>query len=122
MTIGDSLKTTGGHNVLIHCIADGTPKPSIMWEMNSVELKNSSRVYLYHNGTLGIEDIKQIDSGLYKCVALNSKGVDTSASRLVIRGKSPIKPFVCEIEQHDESLIFMSSQACDILMQFTLHF
>ena len=87
LTTGDSLKTTAGHDVLIECTASGTPEPNVIWEMNSLELKNSSRTYLYPNGTLRIEDLKYTDSGLYKCMALNSKGVDTSVSLLVILGE-----------------------------------
>ncbi|KAI1278123.1 Down syndrome cell adhesion molecule-like protein Dscam2 [Halotydeus destructor] len=71
----------GGQNVLIDCLADGVPSPSITWERAAI---NAPRFYapissgpqfeVYANGSLLIKNVQEDDGAYYLCQASNSIG------------------------------------------------
>ncbi|KAF3857301.1 hypothetical protein F7725_009160 [Dissostichus mawsoni] len=79
------------------CTASGSPDAEIKWILpnnNIVSFQaNSSRAVVYSNGTLHIPQTQLLDSGYYKCVAINQHGVDTLATKLtLVRRKGLIRP------------------------------
>ncbi|KAM7374993.1 hypothetical protein PAMA_014196 [Pampus argenteus] len=86
-----------GNPISLSCTASGSPDAEINWILpnsNIVSFQaNSSRALVYSNGTLYIPQTQLLDSGYYKCVAMNLHGVDTLATKItVVRRKGLIRP------------------------------
>ncbi|KAM7365231.1 hypothetical protein PAMP_016176 [Pampus punctatissimus] len=86
-----------GNPISLPCTASGSPDAEINWILPSSNIvsfqANSSRALVYSNGTLYIPQTQLLDSGYYKCVAMNLHGVDTLATKItVVRRKGLIKP------------------------------
>lgn len=86
-----------GNPISLPCIASGSPDAEINWILPSSNIvsfqANSSRVLVFSNGTLHIPLTQLLDSGHYKCIAINQHGVDTLATKIiVIRRKGLIRP------------------------------
>lgn len=77
-----------GKPISLHCTASASPDAEINWILPNSSIvsfqANSSRALVYSNGTLHIPQSKLLDSGYYKCVAVNQHGVDTLATKLVV--------------------------------------
>ena len=68
-----------GDNATFICNATGNPVPKISWNKGGAPLRNNSRVSLSaDNKHLAIANVSRVDSGAYRCVAINSLGDDTS--------------------------------------------
>lgn len=99
---GEDASTTpiegfAGNSISLPCTASGSPDAEINWILpnsNIVSFQaNSSRAFVYSNGTLHIPQTKLSDTGHYKCIAINQHGVDTLATKItVIRRKGLIRP------------------------------
>lgn len=91
--VWEPMTTTGlvGKSVEIRCIPpEGDPKPNIYWLKNGIAMdKTNKRVFLSHEGSLLVNDVRLSDSANYTCVAENLAGkrVSDSASLLVIENK-----------------------------------
>ena len=84
----EAVSVIGGQNVLIDCLAEGSPSPSVTWErgssLDSSAAPSSPRYYsvissgphfeVYPNGSLLIKNSLEEDSGFYLCQASNSIG------------------------------------------------
>uniref|UniRef100_A0A8C2Z5X5 Matrix remodeling associated 5 n=1 Tax=Cyclopterus lumpus TaxID=8103 RepID=A0A8C2Z5X5_CYCLU len=86
-----------GNPISLPCTASGSPDAEINWILpnsNIVSFKaNSSRALVYSNGTLHIPQTQLLDSGHYKCIAINQHGVDTLATKITfVRRKGLIRP------------------------------
>uniref|UniRef100_A0A3P8RLZ9 Ig-like domain-containing protein n=1 Tax=Amphiprion percula TaxID=161767 RepID=A0A3P8RLZ9_AMPPE len=86
-----------GNSVSLPCVASGSPDAEIIWILpssNTVSFQaNSSRALVYSNGTLNIPQTQLLDSGYYKCIAINQHGVDTLATKItVVRRTGLIRP------------------------------
>ncbi|GLD68334.1 matrix-remodeling-associated protein 5 [Lates japonicus] len=86
-----------GSPISLPCTASGSPDAEINWILPSNNIVSfqgkSSRVLVYPNGTLHIPQTQLLDSGYYKCIAMNQHGVDTLAAKItVIRRKGFIRP------------------------------
>ncbi|XP_035804074.2 immunoglobulin superfamily member 10 [Amphiprion ocellaris] len=86
-----------GNSVSLPCVASGSPDAEIIWILpssNTVSFQaNSSRALVYSNGTLHIPQTQLLDSGYYKCIAINQHGVDTLATKItVVRRTGLIRP------------------------------
>lgn len=91
------LEGFAGHPMSLPCTASGSPDAEIHWILpnsNIVSFRaNSSRALVYSNGTLHIPRTQLLDSGHYKCVAINQHGVDTLATKItLVRRKGLIRP------------------------------
>ncbi|XP_033102500.1 inactive tyrosine-protein kinase 7-like, partial [Anneissia japonica] len=67
-----------GKDLYSHCIAEGSPTPTINWLRNSIDVteipKESGRFTVFPNGTLRISPLKKSDSGFYACKASSPGG------------------------------------------------
>lgn len=98
--------TQEGRTVELHCIAVGSPVPTIQWDKDSVMDGFTSKRYLYTfvtlrilfliillnsftvhpNGTLTIQNVQLEDEGFYGCTAGNAGGFKRAEFRLVVQG------------------------------------
>lgn len=86
-----------GNPISLPCTASGSPDAEINWILPSSNIvsfqANSSRALVYSNGTLHIPQTQLMDSGHYKCIAINQHGVDTLATKVtLVRRKGLIRP------------------------------
>ncbi|XP_023282776.1 immunoglobulin superfamily member 10-like [Seriola lalandi dorsalis] len=86
-----------GNPISLSCMASGSPDAEINWILPSNNIVSlhakSPRALVYSNGTLHIPHTQLLDSGYYKCIAMNQHGVDTLAAKVtVIRRKGLVRP------------------------------
>uniref|UniRef100_A0A803T9C7 Neuronal cell adhesion molecule n=1 Tax=Anolis carolinensis TaxID=28377 RepID=A0A803T9C7_ANOCA len=77
LTPGGSTSTKTelrGNTLLLECIAEGLPTPTIRWIKEGGELPVNRKFFENFNKTLKITDISEADSGKYKCMASNLLG------------------------------------------------
>ena len=68
----------------------GTPKPSVQWYKDDMEVFASDRLEIKteeDGGSVTVRDVRLSDCGNIKCVATNILGRATSVAQLVIEGK-----------------------------------
>ncbi|XP_074870694.1 neuronal cell adhesion molecule isoform X2 [Carettochelys insculpta] len=63
-----------GNALLLECIAEGLPTPTIRWVKEGGELPTNRHFFENFNKTLKIVDVSEADSGKYKCIARNALG------------------------------------------------
>ncbi|XP_066594792.1 tyrosine-protein kinase-like otk isoform X2 [Prorops nasuta] len=75
-----------GYPVILHCAAEGDPKPTIQWDKNS-RLNNleSPRFEVFPNGSLYIREVYLSDEGKYGCTAGNSAGFKREEVQLNVK-------------------------------------
>jgi len=69
----------------------GTPKPSIQWYKDDVEIFSCDRIEMKEEeegGAVILKGARLSDSGAIKCVATNLLGKAVSAAQLIIEGDS----------------------------------
>ncbi|KAM9328466.1 matrix-remodeling-associated protein 5 [Pholidichthys leucotaenia] len=85
-----------GDSIFLPCSTSGSAGAEISWILPSTNIvsfhANSSRALVLPNGTLHIPQTQLIDSGFYKCVAMNQYGVDTLVTKVVVRRKGLVRP------------------------------
>ncbi|KAJ8393214.1 hypothetical protein AAFF_G00062860 [Aldrovandia affinis] len=59
-----------------HCQFSAEPAPVVEWYHDNELLTNKSRVFLFSNGTLLINQVKPRNTGVYQCVARGPRGPD----------------------------------------------
>ncbi|XP_007938356.1 immunoglobulin superfamily member 10 [Orycteropus afer afer] len=73
-----TVKGISGDSLLLHCVSDGSPKPSIKWTLPNghvIDKPQTNRKYILHeNGTLVIKEATAYNRGNYICEAENSVG------------------------------------------------
>ena len=79
----EGLTIVEGRDVILSCVVEGNPSPSVIWTMNGQGLNITANSRLAatrtkNNHNLTITDVHRSDAGQYRCVANNS--VDTSTS------------------------------------------
>ncbi|KAK2912427.1 immunoglobulin superfamily member 10 [Channa argus] len=79
-------------NIRFDCEALGEPKPKILWMLptNDVIAASNERYLIHVNGSLGIRDVKPIDTGEYVCMARNPAGESRKVFKLDIDGNPPV--------------------------------
>ncbi|BHF65091.1 Roundabout 1 [Sparganum proliferum] len=74
-----------GEDVEFHCIADGDPKPSILWRRDGGLYIPDDRAILKDGRNLRILQVRREDEGIYVCKAENLVGgIDASAKLSVL--------------------------------------
>ncbi|NWU94600.1 MXRA5 protein, partial [Upupa epops] len=77
-----------GDPIVLPCSSVATPEPQLSWILpnNQVlhDLSNSSKGYIFGNGTLLIPKSHVSDSGYYRCVAINQQGSDQFVVRVTV--------------------------------------
>ncbi|NXX95340.1 HMCN1 protein, partial [Centropus bengalensis] len=73
------LKVQAGQRVDVPCRAQGIPPPSVAWFKGSSAVPVEGRQFIPSlDGALSISNVQLPDAGVYKCVATNTAGSDTS--------------------------------------------
>uniref|UniRef100_A0A4W4HMQ1 Contactin 1b n=1 Tax=Electrophorus electricus TaxID=8005 RepID=A0A4W4HMQ1_ELEEL len=70
--------------VVIECKPRAAPKPRFIWKRGSQLLTNSSRMFIWDDGSLEILNVTKNDEGSYTCYAENDRGKDNSTGILSI--------------------------------------
>uniref|UniRef100_A0A672NVV1 Contactin-4-like n=1 Tax=Sinocyclocheilus grahami TaxID=75366 RepID=A0A672NVV1_SINGR len=84
------LHVAKGSSVRLECFALGNPVPSISWKRADGSPFPGKIKINHSNGVLEIPYFRPEDSGLYECVAENSKGHSIAKGRLVFQSKSDL--------------------------------
>ncbi|XP_060623689.2 immunoglobulin superfamily member 10 [Anolis sagrei] len=81
------IHTTAGVAIQLHCMALGVPTPEITWELPDHSLlstgskgQSSGSELIHPQGTLIIQNPRSTHSGIYKCMAKNQLGTDSTVS------------------------------------------
>ncbi|MCJ8737770.1 hypothetical protein PDJAM_G00027900 [Pangasius djambal] len=61
-----------------HCQFTAEPQPTVEWYHENEQISNKSRVFLLNNGSLFISQVKQRNTGRYRCVAKGLRGASVS--------------------------------------------
>lgn len=78
---------------MLHCAAEGDPKPTIQWDRDSrMNNLNNSRFEVLGNGSLYIKEVYMGDEGKYGCTAGNSGGLKREEVQLNVKGKFALRP------------------------------
>ncbi|CAG7728054.1 unnamed protein product, partial [Allacma fusca] len=90
-TSDDVVYTKIGKNIILHCRAEGTPAPEIVWYKDSDPVQPSVTVSIVNEGTeLRISQIKNEDIGDYTCIARNGEGKIHHVVKVLIAGSAVI--------------------------------
>uniref|UniRef100_A0A667WN09 Contactin 1 n=1 Tax=Myripristis murdjan TaxID=586833 RepID=A0A667WN09_9TELE len=70
--------------VVIKCQPKAAPKPSFSWSKGTELLSNSTRMFIWEDGSLEILNVTLADEGRYTCFAKNDRGKANSTGSLSI--------------------------------------
>ncbi|XP_051979537.1 inactive tyrosine-protein kinase 7-like [Xyrauchen texanus] len=74
----EDLVVLRNEEALFHCQFMAEPQPTVEWYHENELVSNKSRVFILSNGSLVITQVKQRNTGLYKCVAQGPRGPPVS--------------------------------------------
>lgn len=78
-------EATEGQTVMIDCVVEGDPKPTIQWDKNlKMNDFDQSRFTVLENGTLYITEVQRDDENKYGCTAGNSAGLNRKEIQLIV--------------------------------------
>lgn len=73
--------------MMLHCAAEGDPKPTIQWDRDSrMNNLDNPRFEVLSNGSLYIKEVYLSDEGKYGCTAGNSGGLKREEVQLNVKG------------------------------------
>uniref|UniRef100_A0A3P9MHC2 Contactin 1 n=1 Tax=Oryzias latipes TaxID=8090 RepID=A0A3P9MHC2_ORYLA len=75
---------------VLECRPYAAPKPSFTWSKGTELLSNSTRVFIWEDGSLEIRDVTQSDEGQYTCFASNILGKASSVVSLSVTDSTRI--------------------------------
>ena len=89
--ISKSSEVAAGKSLLLKCVAEGTPTPTIEWRAPNEDIYRLTSddfegVTVHQDGSILIEDIRKSDAGDYFCVAKNSKGSVEAKTTITVTG------------------------------------
>ncbi|KAM6926248.1 contactin-1a-like isoform 1-T2 [Lycodopsis pacificus] len=76
--------------VVIECRPKAAPKPSFSWSKDTELLHNSTRLFIWEDGSLEILNLTPADEGRYTCFAENDRGKANSTGSLVVTDSTKI--------------------------------
>uniref|UniRef100_A0A7N6ATM6 Contactin 1 n=1 Tax=Anabas testudineus TaxID=64144 RepID=A0A7N6ATM6_ANATE len=76
--------------VVIECRPKAAPKPTFSWSKDTELLSNSTRVFIWEDGSLEILNVTQADEGRYTCYAENDRGKANSTGTLLVTESTKI--------------------------------
>lgn len=76
--------------VVIECKPRAAPQPQISWSKETELLHNSSRIFIWQDGSLEIVNISKSDEGRYTCFAVNNRGQGNSSGSLSVTDATKI--------------------------------
>ncbi|KAG7265403.1 LOW QUALITY PROTEIN: hypothetical protein CRUP_027686 [Coryphaenoides rupestris] len=87
------IRTVFGDPLFLHCLADGSPRPSVSWTVPGGHILTRPQVLgrykLLENGTLVVHDTTIYDKGSYVCRAQNDAGEAVLTVPVLIVGYVP---------------------------------
>ncbi|XP_043256636.1 tyrosine-protein kinase-like otk [Colletes gigas] len=91
-----------GYPVMLHCAAEGDPKPTIQWDKDlRMSNLNNSRFEVLSNGSLYITEVYLSDEGKYGCMAGNSGGLKREEVQLNVKPGDTYR-FDMDLEEGDD--------------------
>lgn len=85
MTPKNPTEAIEGQSVMIDCVVDGRPKPTIHWDKNLVMNDfDKSRFSVLENGSLFISEVRKEDENKYGCTAGSSAGLNRKETVLIV--------------------------------------
>ncbi|XP_013375469.1 PREDICTED: peroxidasin-like protein [Chinchilla lanigera] len=105
------VEATSGNTVYFTCRAEGNPKPKITWIHNnrSLPVEDDTRLNMFDDGTLMIQNTRESDQGVYQCMARNSAGEAKTQNAILKYSGPPAKPSFVIQPQDTEVLIGTST-------------
>ncbi|XP_019128195.1 contactin-1a isoform X1 [Larimichthys crocea] len=76
--------------VVIECRPRAAPKPIFSWSKDTELLSNSTRVFIWEDGSLEILNLTRADEGRYTCFAENDRGKANSTGALLVTDSTKI--------------------------------
>ncbi|KAI4877290.1 hypothetical protein NFI96_011836, partial [Prochilodus magdalenae] len=76
--------------VVIECKPKAAPRPTFSWSKGTELLSNSSRIFIWEDGSLEIHNITKSDEGKYTCFAENDRGKANSTGSLSVMDATKI--------------------------------
>nr|XP_046250575.1 contactin-1a-like [Scatophagus argus]XP_046250576.1 contactin-1a-like [Scatophagus argus]XP_046250577.1 contactin-1a-like [Scatophagus argus] len=76
--------------VVIECRPKAAPKPSFSWSKDTELISNSTRVFIWEDGSLEILNVTRADEGRYTCFAENDRGKANSTGSLLVTDATKI--------------------------------
>ncbi|XP_068169089.1 contactin-1a-like isoform X1 [Antennarius striatus] len=76
--------------VVIECRPKAAPKPTFSWSKDTELLSNSTRVFVWEDGSLEILNVTRADEGRYTCFAENDRGKANSTGSLLVTESTKI--------------------------------
>ncbi|XP_076863304.1 contactin-1a [Brachyhypopomus gauderio] len=70
--------------VVIECKPRAAPNPRFSWSKGTELLANSSRIFIWEDGSLEIRNVTKSDEGKYTCFAENDRGKANSTGSLTV--------------------------------------
>ncbi|XP_060519446.1 tyrosine-protein kinase-like otk [Cylas formicarius] len=87
------VEVTENQAVMIDCVVEGDPEPTIQWDKNlKMNDLDSSRFTVLPNGTLYITEVYREDENKYGCTAGNSAGLNRKEVQLIVRSTDGYHP------------------------------
>uniref|UniRef100_A0AAR2JBK2 Contactin 1 n=1 Tax=Pygocentrus nattereri TaxID=42514 RepID=A0AAR2JBK2_PYGNA len=83
------LGAKNGH-VVIECKPRAAPRPTFSWSKGTELLSNSSRIFIWEDGSLEIRNVTKSDEGKYTCFAENDRGKANSTGSLLVTDATKI--------------------------------
>ncbi|XP_076264901.1 tyrosine-protein kinase-like otk isoform X2 [Rhynchophorus ferrugineus] len=82
------IEVNEGESLMIDCIAEGDPEPTVQWDKNSsMNDFDLTRFKLLPNGTLYISEVYKDDENKYGCTAGSSAGLNRKEIQLIVHGR-----------------------------------
>ncbi|XP_035379424.1 contactin-1a isoform X2 [Electrophorus electricus] len=76
--------------VVIECKPRAAPRPTFSWSKGTELLSNSSRIFIWEDGSLEIRNVTKSDEGKYTCFAENDRGKANSTGSLTVTDATKI--------------------------------
>ncbi|XP_058272536.1 contactin 1b isoform X3 [Hemibagrus wyckioides] len=97
--------------VVIECKPRAAPKPKFIWKRGLETISNSSRMFIWSDGSLEIVNVTKADEGLYTCFAENDHGKANSSGTLIIKEATKITlgPLDVEVAVGDNTILQCSA-------------
>ncbi|KAK2834771.1 hypothetical protein Q7C36_015472 [Tachysurus vachellii] len=76
--------------VVIECKPKAAPRPTFSWSKGTEMLSNSSRIFIWEDGSLEIHNVTKSDEGRYTCFAENDRGKANSTGSLSVADATKI--------------------------------
>ncbi|XP_039989807.1 contactin-1a-like [Xiphias gladius] len=76
--------------VVIECRPKAAPKPAFSWSKDTELLSNSTRVFIWEDGSLELLNVTRADEGRYTCFAENDRGKANSTGSLLVTESTKI--------------------------------